>query len=172
MNRHFLALALLSCVVTAGCAVNGVPHTIEPYTHTFDTTADRESVFDAALAASHLLNMDVAVLEKESGLIRFESTTLSAQQLDQYCKYPYAHPRTGEPLKTFQILQNQLLKQKAGTVTGRVSISVLVSGHEPSNINVRSNYSASTYAESIGCNSLGKLESRFIANMKSHLRAS
>jgi hypothetical protein len=53
---------------------HGVPTPIHPYTKSFSVYGDREAVFDAALRASHGL----AVLEKESGLIRFDSVTVTA----------------------------------------------------------------------------------------------
>ena len=57
---------------------HGVPTPIHPYTKSFSVDGDREAVFGAALRASHGLNLNVAVLEKESGLIRFDSVTLTA----------------------------------------------------------------------------------------------
>jgi hypothetical protein len=73
-----LAALLPVAVLLSGCVTHGVPTPIHPYTKSFSVDGDREAVFDAALRASHGLNLNVAVLEKESGLIRFDSATLTA----------------------------------------------------------------------------------------------
>lgn len=48
----------------------------------------RNDVFDAVLGEAHKMNLEVKVLEKASGLLRFETIRLSPTQMDQYCQYP------------------------------------------------------------------------------------
>jgi len=57
-------------------------HLQEPFAY------PRNEVFDAVLSQAHEMNLEVKVLEKASGLLRFETVQLSPTEMDQYCEYP------------------------------------------------------------------------------------
>ena len=83
-SRHGRGMALAFSLALAACRpvlVPGQQFTMENFT----VPAPRERVFDAALAVSQRLNLQVAVIEKASGFIRFENAVLTPQQLDDFC---------------------------------------------------------------------------------------
>ena len=91
----------LSCLVVfiTGCATTGRLVPAQTAIQDYSINAPIQKVFEAALVVAQSRNLDVAVLEKQSGLIRFEAAFLSPTQLDNYCKYPYVHPNNSQTLQ-------------------------------------------------------------------------
>ena len=163
MRFALLLLALLpltSCV--APVAVT--PVTGEVSFADFSFSKPRDYVFDAALAVAQRLNLNVAVLEKSSGLLRFESAVLSADQLDSYCVYPYNRSNTGQPVDTFSGWNRRSLAiaNGGGPVSGTVSLTVLLSEKpEGTSVNVRAAFTAANSTERYSVNSKQVLEGNF-----------
>ena len=97
---------------------------------TFSTRSPRPVVFDAALRAAIELNLVVAVLEKDSGFIRFERASLSPAQLDGYCVYPAVDAKNQQPVDTFTNWDVRSFEAGAGNVQGSVSLTLLLSESE------------------------------------------
>jgi hypothetical protein len=162
-------LFCLAAFIT-GCATSGRLVPAETAIQNYSINASREKVFDAALVVAQLLNLNVAVLEKQSGLIRFEGASLSATQLDKYCEYPYVHPKTGNPWDTFVNWNKRSLSVAGSPVRGKLSLTLLITEKgSASNINLRSNWTVYNRVETTPCNSNGKFEREFINDLKRHL---
>jgi len=163
-------LTVLLCLGLVGCAT-GKYVTVEPSNKSYDFNGNKQKVFDAALLAAQELNLDVKVIEKDSGLIRFERETLTPAQLDLDCEYP-AVDSNGKPFRTFQQWNNLSMGvPNAGPVRGKFSITVLVTEHgDTSNVNMRTNISAFNHIEDAPCNSKGVIEDEFISKLQSHLK--
>ena len=168
MKKLIAIIPLIALI--QGC-VTGQLITADTMVQNFEIAENKDTVFDAALTVAQLQNLDVSVLEKDSGLIRFEAASLSAGQLDQYCEYPAINPTTGQPWDTFQNWNIRSTQGNMGQVRGRVSITLLISeeGIEESNVNMRSNWTAFNSTESNLCNSTGVLEREYIAGIRAHL---
>ena len=166
--EKFVILAIV--LTLAGCA-SGVLTPAETAIKNFEISDSKENVFDAALVVAQTLNLDVSVLEKDSGLIRFETAALNPAQLQNYCIYPAVNPSTGQPWDTFQNWNTRSLSGGTGQVRGRVSISILITSmsESTSNINMRSNWAAFSNAEDLPCNSTGVFEDEYIAELRDHL---
>jgi hypothetical protein len=132
-------------------------------------SATRDEAFDGALVVAQQLSLNVGVLEKDSGLIRFDAALLTPFQMDKYCEYPYVK-KSGEPFDTFTNLQIRLQKKGGGSVVGKLSLNVLITDDPAgSNMNMRSAWSVSTAMENLACNSTGAFERDFISSMKAYL---
>ena len=156
-------------VTIAGCG--GTTLRVPAKTAITDTQifASREEVFDAALVVSQHLSLNVGVLEKDSGLIRFDAALLTPFQLDEYCEYPYVN-RAGQPLATFADVSARSEKGATGPVNGKVSLTILITDDPAgSNMNIRSIWSAHTAAQNVACNSTGVFEKDFVIEMKKYL---
>jgi hypothetical protein len=159
-------LALLTLV---GCVSYGTR--VPTNTEITDTrlSASRGEVFDAALVVAQQLNLNVGVLEKDSGLIRFDAPLLAPYQLDKYCEYPYVN-RSGKPFDTFSNFDTRSQKNGTGPVSGKVTLTVLITDDPAgSNMNMRSSWSASNAKETAACNSTGVFEREFNQSMKAYL---
>ena len=147
---------IVICIVMltiAGCVSYGVRVPTRTAISDTQISASRDEVFDAALVVAQQLSLDVRVLEKDSGLIRFEAALLTPFQLDQYCEYPYVN-RAGQPFNTFAGFDAQSLKDGTGPVYGHVSLTVLITDDlVGSNMNMRSIWSAKYSLETAPCNS-------------------
>ncbi len=154
---------ILVMLTLVGCAVRGELRPGRTQVHSFSVERSRSDVFDAALTLAQQMNLDVAVLEKQSGLIRFENAALSAAQLDQYVEYPYVKPGTTAPIQSFQQWYNRAIQLNEGPVRGRVSVTLLLGedGPEKSKAVLRTNWVAQSNRESYPCNSLGTFEREF-----------
>ena len=162
----------LSCLVVfiTGCATTGRLVTAETAIQDYSINAPIQNVFEAALVVAQFRNLDVSVLEKQSGLIRFEAASLSPTQLDKYCEYPYVHPNTGRAWDTFVNWNKRSLNAGGGPVRGKVSLTLLITGKgSASNINLRSNWTSYNSIETTLCNSNGEFEREFINDLKRHL---
>jgi hypothetical protein len=107
--------------------------------HEFTVACPRSQVFDHALSFAQRRNLEVKVLEKSSGLIRFETTTLSAGSLDQYCVFPLVSSRDNLPTHTYEAWASEY----AGVVVGTVSLNLLLSEDGPAStkVSIRGNWS-------------------------------
>jgi hypothetical protein len=164
---------IVICIVMltiAGCVGSRVRVPLKTPISDTEISASRDEVFDAALVISQRLSLNVGVLEKDSGLIRFDAALLTPFQLDHYCEYPYVN-RAGRPMDTFAGFDARSLKAGGGPVNGQVSLTVLITDDPVgSNMNMRSIWSATNGVETAACNSTGVFERDFIREMKSYLR--
>jgi hypothetical protein len=110
-----------------------------PSFETMTVGCPRNEVFDHALAFAQARNLEVKVLEKSSGLIRFERSSLGANDLDEYCIFPIVDARTGQPVSTFQDWD----REYEGIAVGAVNLNFLLSEEGPARtlVNVRGNWS-------------------------------
>lgn len=130
----------------------------------------RERVFDAALKVAHTLGMTVRVLEKQSGLIRFENASVSEGQLDSYALYPYQFADTGMPVSTFQAWSARSARLGAGRASGVLNLNILLSERDGETaIDIRSKWVASTAQETIEVQSNGLFEHRFENGLREEL---
>ena len=106
--------------------------------------APRSGVFDAALGVAQALNLDVVVLEKSSGLIRFENASLSPAQLQRYCAYPVVYVDNEEPVKTFADWSRDLQGRGLTPLRGHVNLTFLLreSDADSTSLNIRGNWYA------------------------------
>jgi len=161
-----LIAGLTSIIALSACAPAVTPPPPTRFVEVGTTIVDRsvgstrEEVFDAALIVAQSYNLNVAVLERDSGLIRFESASLTANQLDQYCEYPVVYVETGEAVASFNDWNTRSIAAYGGPVRGTVSMTFLIS--ENGSVNVRTNLSAANRSESHPCQSTGSLERELI----------
>ena len=153
-------LGFLASIAVAGCAISRPVTPSGPSHYRFQVAAPASATFDRILRAGLGLNLNVQVLEKSSGLIRFEQAALSAAQLDQYCQYPYVNAQSGAPWDTFTGWNVRSLQGGSGPVSGSVSLTVLVSEVTPdsSDIEVRGNWRGGNASEMLPLNSRLTLE--------------
>ena len=167
MKSSVASDARIRWVVTLGCFLvlgslscnRAVIVPAETSLYEYTVPHPRERVFDAALSVAQRLNLNVAVLEKQSGLLRFESAYLTPLQLDQYCVYPFTGSRTRQPLDTFA----EWNKRANGMVRGTVSLTALLSDRPGGQtaVNVRGNWTAVGPGEAFNLNSKKILEAQF-----------
>ena len=159
----------VSIFFVAGCVTPGQGSRLLPVRTAISDVqieARRQEVFDAALIVSQYLSLNVAVLEKDSGLIRFETAALTASQLDQYCEYPFVN-RTGQPWDTFIAWYSRSSQAGTGQVRGKVSLTILISEiPKGANLNLRAHWSAYNGNEEFDCNSTGIFEEEFVSELK------
>ena len=152
-----------------GCASYGIRVPTKTAITDIKMSASRDEVFDAALVVAQQLSLNVGVLEKDSGLIRFDAALLTPFQLDKYCEYPYVN-KSGEPFDTFANRDVNSQKKGFGSVTGQLSLTILITDDPAgSNMNMQSNWSAGNSAEIAACNSTGVFEREFVGSMRAYL---
>jgi len=78
----FVTILIVLISVFAGCAVSQRVAT-RPSIVEFEVPQSRAQVSDASLLVAQILNLDVAVLEKDSGFIRFEHVTQGVPVVEQ-----------------------------------------------------------------------------------------
>lgn len=157
---------LFFVLLITGCATGKIIPA-ETAIQNFEVNVSRQQAFDASLAVAQMLNLSVAVLEKQSGLIRFETATLSADQLDQYCDYMAVDPSTNKPWDTFKNWNTRSVENGGGNVKGTVTINILITEKASrSSISMRSNWVASNAREVYPCNSKKIFENDFISKLK------
>lgn len=124
-----------------GCRPYPVPKPGDISFKEFIVPCPRPEVFDDALAFAHASNLVVAVLEKSSGLIKFEQANLTVTDLDAFCEFPLRDAKTGAPFSTFWEW-NQWWGERIGD--SKVFLNVLMSekGSKQTSINIRGNWSA------------------------------
>lgn len=163
-----LLIALASCV-----RVDPVP--ADSKTTDFRLAKPRAEVFDAAVAVGQRLNLDVPVLEKESGFLRFEYANVTPDQLDRYCQYPYVTTKTGAPEATFAewsergtlggLIQLVLVMSEDGPAATRIAVRSRCKVVAPGDTRPR----GYTNVFANECNSLGTLEKEFIDAIEARL---
>jgi hypothetical protein len=156
-----------------------LPSSLKFTEHSFKE--DRRRVFDAVLAVAQECNLSVKVLEKNSGLIRFESSNLSPGQLDIYAYYPYVYENTKDEYWNFQEWAkdprtadgertHQACVDFACSVTGILTLNVLVKETQNgSSVNLRSSIAVVKVDEKYSCRSKGVLEKAFFEDLKEKL---
>jgi hypothetical protein len=119
------------------------------------------------------MNLTVKVIEKSSGLLSFESAALTAEQLDQYCKYPFVKGKSDEPFDTFTNWNKRSMKANQGIVSGVVTLSLVLTAQAPtaSTVDVRSNWVAGTLVERYPLQSRGVLEQEMQRMVLERLKA-
>jgi len=168
-KRSTVFLVFIAALST-GCTSGGVLAPASPSVQNYGFEVSASRLFQGALTAAQHEGLDVAVIEKDSGLIRFESVVLTPDQLDYYCQYPYVGKSSGKPTSTFSYWNWWSKLNERGSVRGRMSITLLVSGgKDKSNLNVRSNWTASNWQSAYACNSKGVFESSFIEQIRRSL---
>ena len=168
IKRTMLALGLAVFISGCGTPPDYVP--VETSVKNFTVSATRAEVFDAALVVAQASNLDVAVLEKDSGLIRFEAASISSDQMDVYCLYPFTVSNSDVAWDTYYNWNARSVRAGSGAVRGRVSISILVSEVESEcNLSIRSNWECFNNTETHACNSTGILERELLQGIESHL---
>jgi hypothetical protein len=150
-------------IFISSCATNYDP--VQPYVENRQYNNSQNTVFDAALSVATLMNLNVAVIEKSSGLIRFTNDSYGAGLLDEYCK-PHIVDSKGRPKFTFTEWNDDLRDDDSPPLVGTAQITLLVSTvNGISNINVRTNFKAN----GIAVNSTGKLEQTFLKYLEQKL---
>ncbi len=156
-NTPTIRLVALLALVTLGSCRWAVTHAppADPLHTVVEIPASEGEVFDAALAAAHELNLEVKVLEKASGLIRFERASLSARDLDLFCAFPFVFRGRGYLPTSF----TQLAARPASSVENAVlSMTLLVGTADEgeSKLDLRSAWTASIWYDerNLGTHSL------------------
>ena len=158
--------------MTIGCVTTTTTKTVAIETAVTNHTINKSKndVFKSSLIVAQMQNLNVAVIERDSGLIRFETATLSPAQLDQYCMYPIVYLDTNKPVDTFSGWDARS-KAIGSNVMGKVSVTLLITeSGDNSNINIRSNWSAYNAKQSLPCNSTGTYETEFIKSIEAKLQ--
>jgi hypothetical protein len=164
-GRLLLLLAVLSSCVPA--LREAGPSIID-----FRFEAEREELFQAALRVGQQLNLDVKVLDRESGLIRFERAALSAEELDSYCEYVFRSGCTPLP-------GSYEGHRKAGqSVYGNMSLTVLFTDRKDgeTDLNIRANWSVTIarggyFSGVYNVESTGVFEKKFHTMLQAELGA-
>jgi len=167
--RKIHCLLPVFAVVVSACSgcVTGQLIAAKTSVSSYTINAPRGRVFDVALVVSQSRNLNVAVLEKQSGLIRFEAASLSALDLDKYCNYPYINPNTGGPWDTFTNWNQRSLNAGTGPVNGKMSITLLITDRgSKSDVNLRSNWVSYNRTETTPCRSSERFEREFVNDIK------
>lgn len=171
MLSRLLVFAVLGVVVNGlGCAARVGTSTGttmikrgQPSLKEMTVACPRAQVFDYTLAFAQARNLEVKVLEKSSGLIRFERSALSAADLDQFCIFPIVDTGTGEPVGTFEDWDREYL----GFSEGTVNLNFLLSetGARSTNVSVRGNWSVSMNSYTGPVSSNGTLEDELLDHL-------
>lgn len=170
--RHSLSLLLVLALISCATVVQTSQPPVTPHLEEFEVPGPRPQVFDATLSVAQQLNLSVDVLEKSSGLLKFEQAALSSEQLDEYCHYPWVRVTDGAPFDTFSNWSRRSITAGAGNVRGSVAMTVLLKeqGTETA-VSVRTSFTAQNARETSQCNSTGQLEKRFMAELMAELDA-
>jgi hypothetical protein len=116
------------------------------------------------------MNLEVKVIEKASGLLRFETIQLPPDQMDQYCVYPLVSTGCRRLPTSFTAAAAAY-----GGGRGMLSITVLVksTGPESSAIDIRTNGTASLTTrrttDTYPVESKGVLEEELIKGVRARL---
>ena len=165
-SKLIIVIAVFLC---SGCAVYDYHG---DYLRTYKVEADKQEIFESALAASMRKGLDVRVFESESGLIRFENSSITLWELDQYCEWPWVYKKSRKPYRTFSSWNFNSTCSDQGIVQGIVSFTILVSGKDGiSNLNIRSEWKAYNNIMTVHCNSKGQYESEFLNMIEAELSA-
>lgn len=161
----FIALAAL---ILVGCAptatVTPVLADRTPFVRDYTVDAGPEATFDAVLRVGQQLNLSVQSADRDSGIIQFAPATVDAQQLDSFAYYPLIHPLTRYEWSSF----SDWNARTGGQVFGEVAYTVLITrAAKGTNLNIRTNWVASSPEESYVVNSRGISERDFVQQVRS-----
>lgn len=163
-----IALLFMLFLLTGCVAGQLVPATPTDYEFTLERS--RAEVFDAMLFVAQGLNLNVDVLEKDSGFIQFKHSALTPGQLDKYCQYLAIKP-DGQAWDTYQNWNIRSMRGGVGNVYGTVSLNaVLVESGSSTIVRIHSTWTASNRNETHQVNSLGILEGEFEKALKEKLK--
>jgi hypothetical protein len=167
MKVYTWLLGMVVLLMISGCAKTVVTP-IEIDVKEYVVKAAKKDVFDSALVVAQDSNLQVTVIEKESGLIRFESTYFSARQLERLCQFPLVDADSGKPTSNFREWNEQSQEKKLGPVKGLASITFLIRelGEDVSTVRVQSNWTVGNTSQTYPCNSTEELESQLIEKIK------
>jgi|SaaInlStandDraft_2_1057019.scaffolds.fasta_scaffold169404_1 hypothetical protein len=161
--KYLKYFVLFFILMMLGCARNYDP--VQPLIVNRQYQHQQNAVFDAALSVATLMNLNVAVIEKSSGLIRFSNDTYGASLLDKYCK-PHIVDGRGRPKYTFTEWSNDRMDDDLPPLVGSAQVTLLVSVIDgKTNINLRTNFKAG----SVAVNSTGLLEETFLRYLEEKL---
>ena len=161
--KYLKYFVLFFILMMLGCARNYDP--VQPFIVNRQYQHQQSAVFDAALSVATLMNLNVAVIEKSSGLIRFSNDTYGASLLDKYCK-PHIVDGRGRPKYTFTEWSNDRMDDDLPPLVGSAQVTLLVSVIDgKTNINLRTNFKAG----SVAVNSTGLLEETFLRYLEEKL---
>lgn len=161
LSPALLALAIVGCLLCAGCTLP-VLRPAAPTDFSFTVPRPRSEVFEAILVVAQSMNLKVDVLEKDSGFIQFSNAALSAIQLDTYASYPYVVQDSLTPIGTFADWNTRSLAGGRGSVTGKVSLSFVLTPKSASTVvTLHSSWIASNSIETHQVASLEKFERDF-----------
>ena len=136
-GQLILPIVLTACFLVAGCKTPILKPGTVSYGD-FVVPCERDQVFDDALKFAQAYNLSAAVLEKSSGLIKFELVSIQPSVLDAYCEFPFRDPETGSPWATFLGSRRLWLSP----VSGKVRLNLLMSenGSKSTSVNIRGNW--------------------------------
>ena len=156
-------ILFLSIWLISSCANKYDP--VQPFIVNKQYNKQQSTVFNAALSVATLMNLNVAVIEKSSGLIRFSNDSYDASLLDHNCTTTIVDGN-GRPKYTFEKWNYELMEKGFPPLIGTAQVTLLVSTESGrSNINLRTNFKAN----GIAVNSTGKLEKTFIKYLEEKL---
>lgn len=171
MSIYSRSILCAGMVVLAGCFAYSVkPH--EPFHEERVLPFGQAAVVDAALAEAHALNLDVKVIDRQSGLIRFERSSIPTDEMERYLVYPLEPGPVSAVQKTWATAAS-LNYDPSGTIT----LAVLATARgDSTGLDVRSNATATLMlppaaggARTFPARSTGKLESEFIDGVQKRL---
>ena len=139
-----------------------------PYIQSFVAQQPRFTVFDSFLYTSHMSELNVSRICRESGYIWLSQSDLSPSYLNKYCEYPYSDPFTHKPIDTFMGWNARSIKSGYGPVTGTVYMEVLVTSRNAfSSLTIKSIWKVINEKDKHEIRSRGDLEMELIGKMKS-----
>ena len=140
------------------------------YIQSFVAQQPRFVVFDSFLYASHMSEINVSKVCRESGYIWLSRDSLTPSHLNQYCEYPFSDPFTHKPIDTFMGWNARSIKSGNGPVMGTVRMAVLVTSRNAiSCLTIKSTWSAINEKDKHVIRSQGGLESELVEKMESAL---
>jgi len=138
-----MPIKLILIMATVSWMFTGCSHTTKKpglvSLQEFVVDCPRTQVFDRALAIAQQRNLEVKVLEKSSGLIRFERSALLPSDLDRYCVFPLVDDRDDLPIATYTSFVRD-----EGSAIGAVSLNFLAteSSERSTKVSIRGNWTA------------------------------
>ena len=155
--------ALASIAVLLACASPQKLVDVETSILEHEIGLPEERSFDAITAVLLAEGLDVAVIDKDAGLLRAEPMALSAADLDRYCEVPLVYEESGNPVSTFAAYDKQLREDDKDGLVGSASMTFLVSAinWEESRIKLSSKNTVKGPRREVPCQSTGVLESAF-----------
>ncbi len=160
---------ILMLVMVTACAKTWI-EPVEPSNSRYRFSADFNDLFSAAISAGQQMNLTIDVIEKDSGVLKFNNAALNVQQLDRYCRYPVITSRTNAPWGNFERWNARSLKQGEGNVRGRIAISLHMRQIEKQvTLDMLVTIEGYNQKSAHTCNSLNNFETEFINRIRDSL---